>query len=165
MPPRLHAALSEAAEVYFNAIQKIGEQALQSSTSQILGEARPFPITLLTSGAWGTRLTAHLLLLPRLCLLGASPQAEGLPCPHSRVPERVLLTAWLFQEVPPKAQGLQPKGPAPRLSFWNPCASSPLPAGVLQGRTGAARVPESCGKSLDFGPKPSLGRPFWWEAG
>uniref|UniRef100_A0A8C2SKV3 Brain-specific angiogenesis inhibitor 1-associated protein 2-like protein 2 n=1 Tax=Capra hircus TaxID=9925 RepID=A0A8C2SKV3_CAPHI len=37
-PPRLRAALSEAAEVYFNAIQKIGEQALQSSTSQILGE-------------------------------------------------------------------------------------------------------------------------------
>ncbi|XP_027630313.1 brain-specific angiogenesis inhibitor 1-associated protein 2-like protein 2 [Tupaia chinensis] len=32
------AALSEAAEVYFSAIQKIGEQALQSSTSQILGE-------------------------------------------------------------------------------------------------------------------------------
>uniref|UniRef100_G1QA60 BAR/IMD domain containing adaptor protein 2 like 2 n=1 Tax=Myotis lucifugus TaxID=59463 RepID=G1QA60_MYOLU len=31
-------ALSEAAEVYFSAIQKIGEQALQSSTSQILGE-------------------------------------------------------------------------------------------------------------------------------
>ncbi|KAG8511161.1 Brain-specific angiogenesis inhibitor 1-associated protein 2-like protein 2 [Galemys pyrenaicus] len=31
-------ALSQAAEVYFTAIQKIGEQALQSSTSQILGE-------------------------------------------------------------------------------------------------------------------------------
>ncbi|MBZ3872497.1 Brain-specific angiogenesis inhibitor 1-associated protein 2-like protein 2 [Sciurus carolinensis] len=31
-------ALSEAAEVYFRAIQKIGEQALQSPTSQILGE-------------------------------------------------------------------------------------------------------------------------------
>ncbi|KAJ7330095.1 hypothetical protein JRQ81_016269 [Phrynocephalus forsythii] len=31
-------ALSEAADVYFTAIQKIGEQALQSSTSQILGE-------------------------------------------------------------------------------------------------------------------------------
>uniref|UniRef100_A0A8C8S7M1 BAR/IMD domain containing adaptor protein 2 like 2 n=1 Tax=Pelusios castaneus TaxID=367368 RepID=A0A8C8S7M1_9SAUR len=30
-------ALSEAAEVYFKAIQKIGEQALQSSTSQMLG--------------------------------------------------------------------------------------------------------------------------------
>lgn len=36
--PSSHAALSEAAEVYFSAIQKIGEQALQSSTSQILGE-------------------------------------------------------------------------------------------------------------------------------
>ncbi|XP_053775538.1 LOW QUALITY PROTEIN: BAR/IMD domain-containing adapter protein 2-like 2 [Desmodus rotundus] len=35
---RAFHALSEAAEVYFNAIQKIGEQALQSSTSQILGE-------------------------------------------------------------------------------------------------------------------------------
>ncbi|KAJ6658887.1 hypothetical protein lerEdw1_019523 [Lerista edwardsae] len=32
------ASLSEAADVYFTAIQKIGEQALQSSTSQILGE-------------------------------------------------------------------------------------------------------------------------------
>ncbi|XP_030874196.1 brain-specific angiogenesis inhibitor 1-associated protein 2-like protein 2 [Leptonychotes weddellii] len=35
---RAFHALSKAAEVYFNAIQKIGEQALQSSTSQILGE-------------------------------------------------------------------------------------------------------------------------------
>ncbi|XP_003227205.2 brain-specific angiogenesis inhibitor 1-associated protein 2-like protein 2 [Anolis carolinensis] len=35
---RAFRALSEAAEVYFSAIQKIGEQALQSSTSQILGE-------------------------------------------------------------------------------------------------------------------------------
>ena len=43
--PALPAALSEAAEVYFNAIQKIGEQALQSSTSQILGEA-PLPLPL-----------------------------------------------------------------------------------------------------------------------
>ncbi|XP_034259170.1 brain-specific angiogenesis inhibitor 1-associated protein 2-like protein 2 isoform X1 [Pantherophis guttatus] len=31
-------ALSEAADVYFTAVQKIGEQALQTSTSQILGE-------------------------------------------------------------------------------------------------------------------------------
>ncbi|KAM3832583.1 BAR/IMD domain-containing adapter protein 2-like 2 [Vipera latastei] len=31
-------ALSEAADVYFTAIRKLGEQALQSSTSQILGE-------------------------------------------------------------------------------------------------------------------------------
>jgi hypothetical protein len=38
MWPLSPAALSEAAEVYFRAIQKIGEQALQSSTSQILGE-------------------------------------------------------------------------------------------------------------------------------
>ncbi|XP_019345273.1 brain-specific angiogenesis inhibitor 1-associated protein 2-like protein 2 isoform X2 [Alligator mississippiensis] len=35
---RAFHALSEAAEVYFKAIQKIGEQALQSSTSQILGQ-------------------------------------------------------------------------------------------------------------------------------
>ncbi|XP_035128375.1 BAR/IMD domain-containing adapter protein 2-like 2 isoform X3 [Callithrix jacchus] len=35
---RAFHALSEAAEVYFNAIQKIGERALQSPTSQILGE-------------------------------------------------------------------------------------------------------------------------------
>nr|KAF6373005.1 BAR/IMD domain containing adaptor protein 2 like 2 [Pipistrellus kuhlii] len=35
---RAFHALSEAAEVYFSAIQKIGEQALQSATSQILGE-------------------------------------------------------------------------------------------------------------------------------
>uniref|UniRef100_A0A2R9ATG1 BAR/IMD domain containing adaptor protein 2 like 2 n=1 Tax=Pan paniscus TaxID=9597 RepID=A0A2R9ATG1_PANPA len=35
---RAFHALSEAAEVYFSAIQKIGERALQSPTSQILGE-------------------------------------------------------------------------------------------------------------------------------
>ncbi|XP_062990666.1 brain-specific angiogenesis inhibitor 1-associated protein 2-like protein 2 [Elgaria multicarinata webbii] len=35
---RAFHALSEAADVYFAEIQKIGEQALQSSTSQILGE-------------------------------------------------------------------------------------------------------------------------------
>uniref|UniRef100_A0A2K6LHR0 BAR/IMD domain-containing adapter protein 2-like 2 n=1 Tax=Rhinopithecus bieti TaxID=61621 RepID=A0A2K6LHR0_RHIBE len=35
---RAFHALSEAAEVYFSAIQKIGEHALQSPTSQILGE-------------------------------------------------------------------------------------------------------------------------------
>uniref|UniRef100_A0A7M4FML2 BAR/IMD domain containing adaptor protein 2 like 2 n=1 Tax=Crocodylus porosus TaxID=8502 RepID=A0A7M4FML2_CROPO len=35
---RAFHALSEAAEIYFKAIQKIGEQALQSSTSQILGQ-------------------------------------------------------------------------------------------------------------------------------
>ncbi|XP_038612396.1 brain-specific angiogenesis inhibitor 1-associated protein 2-like protein 2 [Tachyglossus aculeatus] len=35
---RAFHALAEAAEVYFEAIQKIGEQALQSSTSQMLGE-------------------------------------------------------------------------------------------------------------------------------
>ncbi|XP_063164537.1 brain-specific angiogenesis inhibitor 1-associated protein 2-like protein 2 isoform X2 [Candoia aspera] len=35
---RAFYALSEAADQYFTAIQKIGEQALQSSTSQVLGE-------------------------------------------------------------------------------------------------------------------------------
>lgn len=35
---RAFHALSEAADIYFKAIQKIGEQALQSSTSQILGQ-------------------------------------------------------------------------------------------------------------------------------
>ncbi|XP_010222475.1 PREDICTED: brain-specific angiogenesis inhibitor 1-associated protein 2-like protein 2 [Tinamus guttatus] len=35
---RAFHALSKAAEVYFKAIEKIGEQALQSSTSQVLGE-------------------------------------------------------------------------------------------------------------------------------
>uniref|UniRef100_A0A493TXM3 IMD domain-containing protein n=1 Tax=Anas platyrhynchos platyrhynchos TaxID=8840 RepID=A0A493TXM3_ANAPP len=33
-----------AAEVYFKAIEKIGEQALQSSTSHKLGKALPLPI-------------------------------------------------------------------------------------------------------------------------
>lgn len=32
-------ALSKAAEVYFKAIEKIAEQALQSSTSHVLGKA------------------------------------------------------------------------------------------------------------------------------
>ncbi|KAM9245592.1 BAR/IMD domain-containing adapter protein 2-like 2 [Leptosomus discolor] len=35
---RAFHALSKAAEVYFKAIEKIGEQALQSSTSRVLGE-------------------------------------------------------------------------------------------------------------------------------
>ncbi|NWS11378.1 BI2L2 protein, partial [Pachyramphus minor] len=35
---RAFHALSKAAEVYFKAIEKIGEQALQSSTSHMLGE-------------------------------------------------------------------------------------------------------------------------------
>ncbi|NXR39795.1 BI2L2 protein, partial [Zosterops hypoxanthus] len=35
---RAFHALSKAAEVYFKAIEKIGEQALQSSTSHVLGE-------------------------------------------------------------------------------------------------------------------------------
>lgn len=37
----LSSALSKAAEVYFKAIEKIGEQALQSSTSRVLGKALP----------------------------------------------------------------------------------------------------------------------------
>lgn len=43
-PSPLHAALAKAAEVYFKAIEKIGEQALQSSTSHKLGKALPLPI-------------------------------------------------------------------------------------------------------------------------
>uniref|UniRef100_A0A7P0Z4P0 BAR/IMD domain containing adaptor protein 2 like 2 n=1 Tax=Homo sapiens TaxID=9606 RepID=A0A7P0Z4P0_HUMAN len=39
---RAFHALSEAAEVYFSAIQKIGERALQSPTSQILGADIPW---------------------------------------------------------------------------------------------------------------------------
>lgn len=39
LPSPLLAALSKAAEVYFKAIEKIGEQALQSSTSHVLGKA------------------------------------------------------------------------------------------------------------------------------
>jgi len=35
----LHTALSKAAEVYFKAVEKIGERALQSSTSHVLGKA------------------------------------------------------------------------------------------------------------------------------
>ncbi|TFJ95461.1 phosphoglyceromutase [Platysternon megacephalum] len=45
---RAFHALSEAAEVYFKAIQKIGEQALQSSTSQMLGKF----LLLTVSGRW-----------------------------------------------------------------------------------------------------------------
>ena len=58
---------------------------------------------------------------------------------------------------------MHPKGPAPRLSFWNPCASSPLPAGVLQGRTGAARVPESqsrVGNPWTLVPNPAWAGPL-----
>ncbi|KFP10237.1 Brain-specific angiogenesis inhibitor 1-associated protein 2-like 2, partial [Egretta garzetta] len=41
---RAFHALSKAAEVYFKAIEKIGEQALQSSTSHVLGKAHPLAI-------------------------------------------------------------------------------------------------------------------------
>ncbi|KFP65818.1 Brain-specific angiogenesis inhibitor 1-associated protein 2-like 2, partial [Cariama cristata] len=41
---RAFHALSKAAEVYFKAIEKIGEQALRSSTSQMLGKALPLTI-------------------------------------------------------------------------------------------------------------------------
>uniref|UniRef100_A0A663E7U1 BAR/IMD domain containing adaptor protein 2 like 2 n=1 Tax=Aquila chrysaetos chrysaetos TaxID=223781 RepID=A0A663E7U1_AQUCH len=41
---RAFHALSKAADVYFKAIEKIGEQALQSSTSHVLGKALPLSI-------------------------------------------------------------------------------------------------------------------------
>lgn len=44
LPSPLLTALSKAAEVYFKAIEKIGEQALQSSTSHVLGKALPLSI-------------------------------------------------------------------------------------------------------------------------
>ena len=118
--------------MYFNAIQKIGEQALQSSTSQILGETRPFPYALLTSGAWGTRLTAHLLLLPRLCLLGASPQAEGLPCPLVSGPREGSFYSLALPGSPPQRH--RPCSPRAQLPdcplepmppLTPPCRSSP----------------------------------------
>lgn len=67
------AALSEAAEVYFSAIQKIGEQALQSPTSQILGEALPSTVPPFSHRAGS--------LLPIGLLPGLRGQAWALPLP------------------------------------------------------------------------------------
>lgn len=50
--------------MYFNAIQKIGEQALQSSTSQILGKV-PFHVTSTLPKPLPTILP-QLYILPQL---------------------------------------------------------------------------------------------------
>lgn len=47
--------------MYFSAIQKIGEQALQSSTSQILGEVTLSPKPLPTVSALGLSFSWALL--------------------------------------------------------------------------------------------------------
>lgn len=76
--PCPHAALSKAAEVYFNAIQKIGEQALQSSTSQILGEALPLPpYPPIFLGPEGALLLA--LHLPQAASCGPGPSVSLVP--------------------------------------------------------------------------------------
>ncbi|KAH0616894.1 hypothetical protein JD844_028349, partial [Phrynosoma platyrhinos] len=64
---RAFHALSEAADVYFTAIQKIGEQALQSSTSQILGkilataQAQTFHVDLLQHMEKNTKLDMQFI--------------------------------------------------------------------------------------------------------
>lgn len=99
--PSPHAALSEAAEVYFTAIQKIGEQALQSSTSQILGEGLPSsalsPHRFLGPGGYSSSPCLHPRPLPAECAPGHSARIPGasappcLPCSRSWVPEGFLL--------------------------------------------------------------------------
>lgn len=110
--------------MYFNAIQKIGEQALQSSTSQILGEARPFPYRSADLRGLGdtphSSTSPHLFVWSRLCLLAPPLRLRACLAPHSRVPERVPFTAWLFQEVLPKDMGLAAQGPSAQTLLLEP---------------------------------------------
>lgn len=154
--PCPHAALSEAAEVYFNAIQKIGEQALQSSTSQILGEALPLPLYTL-SWAWRARL-----VLPRpLCLPGAVPQARGLPGPPSWRPREGSFHVPTLPGNPLTPQALQPRvSPEPRLLLRSPSPSPPLPAGLFEGWDRHCHPPRAIWEILGlWSPNPVSGSP------
>lgn len=77
--------------MYFSAIQKIGEQALQSSTSQILGEGPPSRYILsapLPPQASVDCPGSRLLCLP----LRGLPSGPGTClAPHSEAPEGYLL--------------------------------------------------------------------------
>lgn len=154
--PCPHAALSEAAEVYFNAIQKIGEQALQSSTSQILGEALPLPLYTL-SWAWRARL-----VLPRpLCLPGAVPEARGLPGPPSWRPREGSFPVPALPGNALTPQALQRRAsPEPRLLLRSPSPSPPLPAGLFQGWDRHCHPPRAIWEILGLcSPNPIPGSP------
>lgn len=119
--PSPHTALSEAAEVYFNAIQKIGEQALQSSTSQILGEGLPLPLRPPClfeprRSSWPPSSTPGLLL-PRLRgdalpAFPLPPLSGGCPAPQPRAPEGIASIISPFQEILPR-QKPRPCSPGP----------------------------------------------------
>lgn len=149
-PP--HAALSEAAEVYFSAIQKIGEQALQSPTSQILG--KPLPLPLPPPPSWALRgtppslaSTPGCLLRPRTRPLCLSPWCLS-SCPGPVLPtilgaqRGLLLGSYLSRkcaplpsptpDIPPRHRP-SAQGPEARLLFWSPSPSPPLPTRLFQG--------------------------------
>lgn len=130
--------------MYFSAIQKIGEQALQSSTSQILGEGLPLPLDSLHPHSWGWGGHSSCcpgsrpLHPPPWCL----PWARACLAPILGSPRGSFHSLALIRSLP-KDTGLAAQGPEPRRSLQGYCRAG----------TGAARVPEPYGKSLDFSPK------------
>lgn len=94
--------------MYFSAIQKIGEQALQSSTSQILGEGLPSRYILsapLLPQASVDCPGSRLLCLPPTPR--ASPQApEPALLPILR-PQRGIFYSLALSGSPPETQPLQ----------------------------------------------------------
>lgn len=123
--------------MYFRAIQKIGEQALQSSTSQILGEGLPLPLYPLSATC-----TPGLLLLSRLqAALSAPPppmpplRPRNLPCSPFLGPRGISFIVLPFQEVP---QRQSPCSSGPRVQTL--LEPKPLPTTPYRAGTGAARV-------------------------
>lgn len=156
--PSPHAALSEAAEVYFSAIQKIGEQALQSSTSQILGEGLP-----------------SSTISPHTCLgLGGTPSPTSTPgLPLLARLQATLLPAWCLPlSWPALFPSLGPRGfpfivlPLQEVpQRHRPCSSGPrvqtLPAGLLQGWDRRCEYQDNTGSPWTPVPKSSLREALW----
>lgn len=111
--------------MYFSAIQKIGEQALQSSTSQILGEGLPLPLDPCTHTPPAVPAPGHSPHLP-----SASPGPAPALLPFSG-PRGGPFIALPLQEVPPQGHGPCSSGPRARmlppglLRGWDRCCQSP----------------------------------------
>lgn len=177
-PP--HAALSEAAEVYFSAIQKIGEQALQSPTSQILG--KPLPLPLPPPPSWALRgtppslaSTPGCLLRPRTRPLCLSPWCLS-SCPGPVLPtilgaqRGLLLGSYLSRKCaplsphpghPPKTQAFSPRPRAQTLVL----EPKPLPTTPHTAVPGLGQaLPESrspVGNPWTLVPRSRFEQPLW----
>lgn len=128
--------------MYFSAIQKIGEQALQSSTSQILGEGLPLPLYPLYPLS-PTSTPGLLLLSPApgcsVCPPAPPLRPRNLPCLPFLGPRGVSFRVLLFQEVP---QRHSPCSLGPRVQTL--LEPKPLPTTPCRAVTGLGQVlPES----------------------